>query len=210
VGDVRVPALATLLAAIIAVGGSIFAVWRSGRQQVNLQAREFEDRRASREAHWQEERDRAARAAEIDACIRFDAALAISLARLRRTVEFVGRPRLRRRVLGRRWAQDWQHNVQASMGELALPISTVRLSARPVVWQAVDAAADAFVDAAAAVGSLPKLPEPLLIGPFVTAWRQRVDTAVGEVQQSRRRLGEILGAPSFGTSQDHSPAEGQH
>jgi hypothetical protein len=32
VGDVRVPALATLIAAIIAVGGSIFAVWRSGRQ----------------------------------------------------------------------------------------------------------------------------------------------------------------------------------
>ncbi|KGH44906.1 hypothetical protein IN07_20690 [Modestobacter caceresii] len=207
-GDVRAPALATLLAALIAVGGSIFAVRRSGRQQVNLQTREFEDRRASREAHWQEERDRAARAAEIDSCIHFDAALALSLARLHRTVDFVGRPRLRRRVLGRRWAQDWQQNVQAAMEELALPISTVRLSARPIVWEAVDAAADAFADAAAAVGSLPKLPEPLLIGPIVTAWRQRVDTAVAEVQQSRRRIGESLGAPSFVTPLDHTRADG--
>jgi len=205
----RVPALATLMAAIIAVGGSILAVWRSGRQQVNLQAREFEERRGSREAHWQEGRDRAARAAEIDACIRFDAAVAMSLAGLRRTVDLVGRPRLRRRVLGRRWAQVWQQSVQGTMGELALPISTVRLSARPVVWEAVEAVADAFADAAAAVGSLPRLPEPLLIGPIVTAWRQRVDTAVAEVQRSRRRLGEVLGAPSLVAPEDHSPAEVQ-
>lgn len=201
-GDVRIPALATLLAAVVAVGGSIFAVWLSGRQQVNLQAREFADRRASREAQWQDERERSARAAELDACIRFDAALAISLTRLRRTIDYVGKPRVRRQMLGRRWAQDWRRDVDEAMTELAVPISSVRYSARPMIWEAVDAAMDAFSAAATAVGSLPHLPEPLLLGPTSTAWRGRVEAAIAEVQQARRRLGEILGSPALAAPQE--------
>src|SRR5688572_16264431 len=104
-GDVRIPALATLVAAAIAVTGSIFAVWLSGRYQRQLQAREFADRRAAQDAQWEREAARSARAAEVDACVRFDAAIAISLARLRRMMDFVGKPGLRRRLLGRAWAQ---------------------------------------------------------------------------------------------------------
>ncbi len=62
-GDVRVPAAATLLAALVAVLGSVFVVWPSGRQQWRLQAAQFADRAETRRAQWAEERSRAARAA---------------------------------------------------------------------------------------------------------------------------------------------------
>ena len=103
-GDVRIPATATLLAAAIAVAGSIFVVWLSGRHQRQLQAREFADRESSRNAQWEREAARAARASEVDACVRFDAAAAIAVARLRRMMDFVGQPRLRRRLLGHKCA----------------------------------------------------------------------------------------------------------
>ena len=78
-GDVRVPAAATLLAALVVVLGSVFVVWLSGRQQRRLQAAGFADRAETRRAQWAEERSRAARAAELDTCVHFDTATAIAL-----------------------------------------------------------------------------------------------------------------------------------
>jgi hypothetical protein len=194
-GDVRIPAFATLLAAAIAVGGSIYVVWRSGRQQRRLQEREFADRTAAREAQWAEERARSARSAEVDACVRFDAAVAIALARLRRMQDFVGRPAIRRKLLGRKWAEQWNRDVTEAATDLAVPISTVQLTARPAVREAVDAVATAFGSAADAFGSLPtRIPEPLLVGPVVTRWRARVEVAVTEVQDARRTLASQLEA----------------
>ncbi|MDP9430106.1 MAG: hypothetical protein M3Q47_15145 [Actinomycetota bacterium] len=199
-GDVRIPAFATLLAAVIAVAGSIYVVWRNGRQQLRLQQREFADRAASRDAKWAEERRRAARAAEVDACVRFDAAVVLALAKMRRMADLVGRPGVRRKLFGRRWAQQWNRDVTDAAADLALPHSTVRLSARPAIREAVDAVASSFDAAATAVGSLPTyLPEPLLVGPVISAWRARVAAAIAEVQDARRQLASVL---------EESPEEG--
>lgn len=121
-GDVRVPALATLLSAFVAVAGSMFVVWRSGRQQQRLQQREFADRARARETQRAEERARAARAAEVDACVQLDAAVAIAVAHLRRVVDLVGRPGVRRRLFGRKWAEHWNRQVTDASIELALPL----------------------------------------------------------------------------------------
>ncbi len=132
-GDVRVPAAATLLAAVVAVLGSVFVVWLNARQQRRLQAAEFADRAETRRARWAEDRSRAARAAELDACVHLDAAIALALGQLTRMVDLAGRPGVRRKLMGRRWAQQWNEGVANATAELAVPLSTVRLTARPGV-----------------------------------------------------------------------------
>lgn len=192
-GDVRIPAVATLLAAVIAVGGSIYAVWRSGHQQLRLQEREFANRAAARDAQWAEEQRRASRTAEVEVCVHFDAAVAVALAQLRRMVDFVGRPGVRRKLLGRNWAQQWNRDVTEAATELAVPISTVRMTAGPVVRDAVDAVATAFSAAATSVSSLPaRVPEPFLVGPVTARWRERVEAAIAEVQSARDALAAAL------------------
>ncbi|MEX5721667.1 hypothetical protein [Geodermatophilus maliterrae] len=192
-GDVRVPALATLLAAFVAVAGSMFVVWRSGHQQRRLQLREFADRATAREAQWAEERARGARAAEVDACVQFDAAVAIAVTHLRRMVDLVGRPRVRRRLFGRKWPEHWNRQVTEATVELAVPLSEVRMAAGPAVRQAVNDVATAFEAAANAVSTLPThIPEVLLMGPVVAPWRHRVDASISDVHSARDALAAVL------------------
>jgi hypothetical protein len=202
-GDVRIPALATLLAAATAVAGSIFVVWLSGRHQRQLQTREFADRASSRNAQWEREAARAATASEVDACVRFDAAVAIAVARLHRMMDFVGRPGVRRRLLGHKWAQHWNRDVTQAVIELAVPLSAVRLTARAAVRHEVTAVATAFEEAAAAMATLPTyLPELLLRGPVVSAWRARVEEAIQEVQGARVGLSAVLAMAELGGELD--------
>jgi hypothetical protein len=185
--------MATLLAAAIAVAGSIFVVWLSGRHQRQLQTREFADRASARNAQWEREAARAARASEVDACVRFDAATAVAVARLRRMMDFVGQPGLRRRLLGHKWAQQWNREVTAAVIELAVPLSAVRLTARAAVRDEVTAVATAFEKAAAAMATLPTyLPELLLRGRMVSGWRARVEEAIEELQDARGELAAHL------------------
>ena len=128
-GDVRVPTVATLLAAMVAVVGSIVAVWLSGRQQRLLQVRAFAEQRRAQNAQWDDEKIRAARATEFDACVQFDAAVVIAINRLQQVASLAGRPRLRRYLLGRDWAQQWQTRVRDAAEGLALPYSAVTLGA---------------------------------------------------------------------------------
>jgi hypothetical protein len=108
-------------------------------------------------------------------------------------VDFVGRPGVRRKLLGRNWARQWNRDVTEAAPELAVPISTVRMTARPVVREAVDAVATAFSAAATAVSSLPaRVPEPFLIGPVTARWRERVEAAIAEVQSARDALAAAL------------------
>lgn len=120
-GDVRVPALATLAAAVLAVGGSLLVVLVSGRQQRSLQAREFAEQTAARREQWGEERVRAARAVEIDACARFDAAIVLALGQLQRMVDLADRPGLRRRLFGQDWARQWNRRLQEATEESCSP-----------------------------------------------------------------------------------------
>ncbi len=99
-GDVRVPAVATLLAAMVAVVGAIVAVWLSGRQQRRLQVNAFAEQRRAQNAQWDDEKMRAARATEFDACVQFAAAVVIAINRLHQVADLAGRPRLRRYLLG--------------------------------------------------------------------------------------------------------------
>jgi hypothetical protein len=201
VADVRVSAGATVLAALIAVVGSFLVVRRSGRQQLDLQRREFAQRTSSRQDQWDEERRRAARGAEIDACVHFDAALVIALSRLRRMVDLHGKPGLRRKLLGRDWAREWNRGVTDAATELAVPYSTVRLSARPAVRAAVDEVASAFEAVATEMSSLPTwVPEPFLVRPLTRGWHVRIETAISEVQDARKRLAEVLEIPATDAS----------
>ncbi|RBY87457.1 hypothetical protein [Blastococcus sp. TF02A-26] len=188
-GDVRIPALATLLAAVIAVAGSIYVVWRNGRQQLRIQRAEFAEQAAVRGS----EQRRAAWTSEVEACVAFDAAVAMALGRLRTMVGLVGRPAVRRRLLGPAWAQQWHREVFEAAAEFAVPLSRVRLTARPSVRDAVSAVADAFEVATTAVSSIPlRVPEVLLAGPLGRPWRARVDAAIEAVQAARRDLAEVL------------------
>ncbi|MCA0144927.1 hypothetical protein [Blastococcus sp. LR1] len=191
--DVRIPAGATLAAAIVAVVGSIAVVWLSGRQQRRLQSREFVDRIAARHAQWNVEATRSARAAELESCVQFDAAVSVALARLIRMTDLLGRPRLRRRLLGWRWAQQWNREVTDAALDFAVPLSAVKLKARPAIRKEVTAVATAFDEAASAVATLPTyLPEWLLRGPVVAPWRKRVEEAIAEVQGARGALAAVL------------------
>lgn len=188
-GDVRIPALATLLAAVIAVAGSIYVVWRNGRQQLRIQQGEFAEQAAVRQI----EQRRAAWASEVDACVVFDASVATALGRLRAMVGLVGRPAVRRRLLGPAWAEQWHHEVMEAAADFAVPLSRVRLTARPPVRAAVSAVADAFEGAMTAVSSIPTgVPEVLLCGPLGRPWRARVERAIGAVQSARRELAAVL------------------
>ncbi|MCZ2835952.1 hypothetical protein [Modestobacter sp. VKM Ac-2985] len=192
-GDVRIPAVATLAAAIIAVVGSMFVVWRSGQQQRRLQQREFADRASAREAQWAEERARGARAAEVDACVQFDAAVVIAVAHLRRMVDLVGRPGVRRGLFGRKWAEHWNRQLTEASIELALPLSTVRLTAGPQVRQAVSDVARCFEGAANAVSSLPqRIPESLLVGLVIQGWRERVEASIEGLHAARGVMAAVL------------------
>ena len=173
--------------------GSVFVVWLNARQQRRLQAAEFADRAETRRARWAEDRSRAARAAELDACVHLDAAIALALGQLTRMVDLAGRPGVRRKLMGRRWAQQWNEGVANATAELAVPLSPVRLTARPGVRDAVEAVSLAFEAAATAVASLPTwVPEPLLHGSLASHWRERVNAASASVQEARRRLAEVL------------------
>ncbi len=95
--------------------------------------------------------------------------------------------------MGRRWAQAWRRDVEDATAELAVPLSTVRLTARPEIRDAVDALSLAFEDAATAIASLPTwVPEPLLRGPLASRWRERVTAATSSVQEARRRMAQVL------------------
>ncbi len=108
-------------------------------------------------------------------------------------LDFVGRPGLRRRLLGRKWAEQWNREVTEAATDLAVPLSAVRLTARAVVRNEVTAVATAFEQAAAAMATLSTyLPELLLRGPLVRAWRTRVDEAIEEVQSARGSLAALL------------------
>jgi predicted histidine transporter YuiF (NhaC family) len=129
-GDVRLPAVATLLAAMVAVVGSIVAVWLSGRQQRRLQVNAFAEQRRAQNAQWDYERMRAARATEFDACVQFDAAVVVAINRLQQVASLAGRPGLRRYLLGWDWAQQWETKVRDAAEGLAPPCSAVTLNLR--------------------------------------------------------------------------------
>lgn len=128
-GDLRVPALATLLAAVIAVSGSIFAVYLSGRQQRTLQRREFDEQREQRRRREAAEQERSARAAEIESCVRFDAAVVVAVAQFTRIVDLANKPLVRLRVLGLHWAREWDRQLQDRFADIAVPHAAVRLTA---------------------------------------------------------------------------------
>jgi hypothetical protein len=160
VTDVRVPAVATVVAAVVAIAGSIFTVWLSGRQRRDLQV-----------AQWDKERLRAARAAEIDACARLDAAVVIALGRLTQLVDLANRPRVRRRVLGRDWPRQIERILQDVAANIALPHSTTRLTV---------ATAPAY------------LPPRPLHNRASSNWRERIHHAAAALRDARRELARTL------------------
>ncbi len=192
-GDVRVPAVATLLAAMVAVVGSIVAVWLSGRQQRRLQVSAFAEQRRAQNAQWDDEKMRAARATEFDACVQFAAAVVIAINRLQQVAGLAGRPRLRRYLLGRDWAQQWEAKVRDAAEGLALPYSAVMLGARPTVQAAVD---EVMADLDAAVNAITSIPQYVPPAPLadhvLRRWRERVDAAVNELKQSRVHLASAV------------------
>ena len=191
-GDVRIPAVATLFAAVVAVVGSIVVVWLSGRQQRLLQASEFAEQRRAQRAQWDEEKTRAARAAEIDACVQFNAAVSVAISRLQRVASLAGRPRLRRHLLGRDWAQQWEHRVRDAAEGLALPYTAVMTGGRPAVQVAVDAVMADLDTAVNAITSIPRY----VLSPFadhaLRRWRARVTEATDELHQSRVHLASAV------------------
>ncbi len=192
-GDVRVPAVATLLAAMVAVVGSIVAVWLSGRQQRRLQASAFAEQRRAQNAQWVDEKMRAARATEFDACVQFDAAVVIAINRLQQVADLAGRPRLRRYLLGRDWAQQWETKVRDAAEDLALPYSAVMLGARPTVQTAVEKVMANLDSAVNAITSIPQhVPPAPLADHVLRRWRERVAAASHELKQSRVHLASAL------------------
>jgi len=208
VGDVRLSALATLGAAVIVITGSIFAVWLSGRQQRSAQTREFTERRATQRAQWDEERTRADRAAEVDACVRFDAAVVLAIGQVERVARLAGHPRLRRRLLGRDWARQWERSVQAAIADIALPYCAVRLGARPAVRGAVETVMAEFVTVGGAVSSISKCTLPPLLSHWVRcSWRKRMADAIEQLQAARVGLMSALESaePGVGEGMRRSP-----
>ncbi len=188
-GDVRVPAVATLLAAVVAVLGSITAVWLSGRQQRRLQATAFAEQRRAQRAQWDEEKTRSARAAESDACVQFNAAVTLAISRLQWVANLAGRPRLRRHLLGRDWAQQWEHRVRDSAEGLALPYNAVMLGGRPTVQASVAAV---MADLDMVVNAITSIPRYVAPPPFtdyaLRRWRAQVTEATDQAHRSRVRL----------------------
>ncbi len=192
-GDVRVPAVTTLLAAMVAVVGAIVAVWLSGRQQRRLQVNAFAEQRRAQNAQWDDDKMQTARATEFDACVQFTAAVVIAINRLQRVVDLAGRPRLRRYLLGRDWAQHWDTNVQDAAEGLALPYSAVMLGARPTVQAAVDEVMADLNTAVNAITSIPQYVPPAPLADHVLRrWRERVDAAINELKQSRVHLASAV------------------
>jgi hypothetical protein len=87
--------------------------------------------------------------------------------------------------------------------DFAVPLSAVKIKARPAVRQEVTAVETAFDDAATAMVTLPTyLPERLLRGPVVAPWRKRVEQAVANVQSARGSLAAVLDMTSPGGELD--------
>lgn len=195
-GDVRIPAVVTLFAAVVAIVGSIVVVWLSGRQQRLLQASEFAEQRRAQRAQWGDEKTRAARAAEIDACVQFNAAVSVAISRLQRVASLAGRPRLRRHLLGRDWAQQWEDRVRDAAEGLALPYSAVIMGGRPAVQAAVAAVMADLSTAGNAIMSIPRyVPLSPLADRVLRRWRARVTEATDQVHESRARLASAVRAP---------------
>jgi hypothetical protein len=181
-GDVRIPALATVIAAAVAVVGSIGAVLINGKLQRRLQASAFA-----------EERSRSARSAEVDACVRFEAAVVLVVAWLQRVVDLADRPRMRRRLLGRDWTRRWEQGVQDALAEVRLPYLTVRLTARPPVRAAVETVMTALGEMSDAVASIPPhVPPPPAARWALRRWRDRIEQSRTAVQHARQGLTAAL------------------
>lgn len=195
-GDVRIPAAATLSAALIAVVGSIIVVWLNGRVQRHLLVQQQQGQSAERRAQWAEDRLRASEVAQGDACVRFDAAVIVALSRLQRVVDLADRPGVRRPLLGRDWPQQWEARLQEALTDMILPYSALRYAANPPLLAAADAVMDALSVVATTAGAVPKPlppnPASLLHRKAVTRWRTRIDDARGDLHAARRELVAVL------------------
>jgi len=126
VSVVQVPAYATLLAAGIAVVGSIVAVVVSGWLTRRAQQRQ-----------WTREAVVAQRRAELEACATFDAAVVLSVSHFNEIVRMP--PAMRRRLLGRQWGGVLYAQSHALGADVVVPYSMVQMAASTPVQAAVEA-----------------------------------------------------------------------
>jgi len=164
VGTVQVSAAATVGAALIAVVGSISAVWINARLQAKAQR-----------GQW--ERDARAQRSQVvtEACLRFDGAATLAVARFQELVQIAATPRLRRAFFGRDWARPFYSQVQALSVDLALPYRTVHLLAPHSVSAAADTVMNELQRFSETISARPTKP---VVAENLTAARQRFAEAV--------------------------------
>jgi len=167
VGTVQISAAATLVAALIALLGSIGAVWVSARLQTRAQRRQWDrDARAYRSQ------------AILEACLRFDGAVTVAAAGLHDLVDVATSRQMRRATLGREWARSFYAQVQTLSVQVALPYRAVHVLASGPIREAADTVMTELGTFSQALTAKPANTAPA-VAEKLTAARQRfADTLV--------------------------------
>jgi hypothetical protein len=131
--------------------------------------------RRAQHRQWKQETTVAQRRAEIDACAAFDAAAALSIARMDEILRL--KPAMRRRILGWNWPKLLYVQLHELGADVVVPYAMAKLVASPEVRSAVETVMSG-------IGEMSHLADPKKKVAYAAA-RQRV-------QDSRRALGDLI------------------
>ncbi|MBC3762595.1 hypothetical protein ACUN7V_00935 [Quadrisphaera oryzae] len=205
-GDVQISAAATLVAAIVAVLGSIGTVALSALFQRRYLRADLAGQAVERRAQWERENAQSASAGKAAACAAFDAAVVRAVGRLQRAIDLADQPRVRRKLLGLGWAQRWEEDIQQAAFDIALPYSTLRFAADPQILTAAEDVIKALTKVTAAMSAVPTPLPPSPMAVFKTSarkrWRASIDRELSGLHAARRHLISAVDASARRTSRE--------